>query len=209
MRKSQFQKTVAYHEAGHAVVARLLGVEIKHAFGSSGGGRRPIQGGSAHGNVTTHSARHLARGTPAYRQALKTDILICLAGIAAQWHYRPQSTKWTNETGEWESDKLQAYALATLHCFEPGDGTTDWCPDDAPWPPEVQALVSTSLAEVTKMVVDNWPKVERVAALLLKHGDATQADIDAAMAETARHDDSGAKISDGMDPQHRGNEELK
>ena len=28
MRKSQYQKIVAHHEAGHAVVARLLGVGI-------------------------------------------------------------------------------------------------------------------------------------------------------------------------------------
>jgi hypothetical protein len=69
VRKSQYQKIVAHHEAGHAVVARLLGVGIAQAFGR---GRKPV--GSDAGNVITESASFKAKSTPYYREALRIDL---------------------------------------------------------------------------------------------------------------------------------------
>jgi hypothetical protein len=207
MRKSQFQKTVAHHEAGHAVVARLLGVEIAQAFGSDGKRlKQTHHSGDAHGNVVTRSAAYVARGTPGFRAGLKADAMVALAGIAAQNRYRPQSTQFTDQTGEWEGDLKTAWFSALRYCVDHGDGTTDWKYDhsaNTPLPAEVQPTVDNWLAEVTKMVEDNWPKVERVAGLLLKHSDATQDDIDAAIAEPARQDGAGPTISTGVDPQHQ------
>jgi hypothetical protein len=44
-------------------------------------------------------------------------------------------------------------------------------------------LWEAAIAEVTKMLRNNWLKVERVAALLLRQGEVQPCDIDTAMAE--------------------------
>ncbi len=98
------RRTRAFHEAGHAVAARLLGVgieQIKFELGDI--------------LVCTRSAGHVARGTPDFRNGLEADIQVVLAGLLAQRIYRPQSYR----KGSAAVDLQNAVNLAALHCLEP------------------------------------------------------------------------------------------
>jgi hypothetical protein len=186
MRKSQFEKVLAYHEAGHAVAARVVGVEIVDAF--SGGKPKEISNGvQSRGSVRTLSASSKTRGTPAFRQALWIDTLVSLAGIAAQRKYRPQYVKANWEKArmeEWSTDIDRVSKLLCAYRYDRSDGMdleslpTEETPELRA---ELQDLLNTASAEATKIIEDHWPQVERVAALLLSHGEITQADIDTAM----------------------------
>ena len=78
------KKVKAHHEAGHAVIARVLGINVSHVALHSVG----LQNGSG---VLRHSALHLANGKDPATQiiAAENDAKILLAGPIAQCFYRP------------------------------------------------------------------------------------------------------------------------
>ena len=151
LRKSQYQKIVAHHEAGHAVIARLLGVGIRQAFGR---GRKPL--GDDAGNVITESASFKAKGTPYYREALRIDLMIAQAGMIAQLIYRPLYTKGSDDIEEWDSDRKNATGFAVKYCVASEDGTIDLAPDaPIPWE-QAETLFDSTKVEVERMLRDNW-----------------------------------------------------
>jgi ATP-dependent Zn protease len=166
-------KTRAFHEAGHAVAARLLGVEIAEAVVRF----RP----NPYFHVQTRSAGDRASGTPGFRKGLEADIQVALAGHIAQKIHRPQSYR------EYQAvdDMQNAGQAAIRHCLEPGNGEDGKSfRFEGELPPEAADLVSRLHKPTVKLITENWSKVERVAAALLAHGELTQAEIDTAMAES-------------------------
>ena len=140
------------------MVARLLGVGIAQAFGR---GSKPVNGDA--GNVSTECSSFKAKGTPYYRESLRIDLMVVLAGMLAQQIYRPQYTKGLGDMEGWESDKRYAISFATKYCLGSVDGTID-LPPDTPIPREaVETLCKSIMVEVEKMLRENWAKVERVA----------------------------------------------
>jgi hypothetical protein len=171
---NQRDRTVrAFHEAGHAVVARLLGVQITEAIVRF----RPVR----YFHVQTRSAGHVARGTPDFRKGLEADIQVSLAGHIAQKVHRPQSYR-EHQT----ADDVQAAGQAAIrYCLEPGNGEHEdgkCFRFEGKLPPEATELLSRLHKPTVKLITENWPKVERVAGAFLERSELTQADIDAIMA---------------------------
>jgi len=94
----------AYHEAGHAVIARKLGIPVNHVTIVDD------DAGNA-GCALTGSATYLARDADQASQlaAISKDV-ISLAGPIAQSRHRPQTIR---GPPEWDSDREVASSLST------------------------------------------------------------------------------------------------
>src|SRR5262245_8600630 len=102
------REDIAYHEAGHAVIARKLGIEVTHAalFAT---------GDDELAGTRTRSAEYLALSAyrdgkadmPAVVTALEGDVKVSLAGPTAQRRHRPPKT----EIG-WDDDLERATSCA-------------------------------------------------------------------------------------------------
>jgi cell division protease FtsH len=163
------RRIAAYHEAGHAVCARLLGVTIVEAKGK---GKRL--------HVLSRSAGHDARGMPDFRRGLESDIQVSLAGAIAQQLYSPQSY----DESQVQDDLQNAGQAAIRHCLEIGNGELgDAFRFEGELPEAAEKLVQQLYEPTINLIKENWHKVERVAAAFLEHGELTQAEIDAVMAD--------------------------
>jgi len=168
------KKVVAYHEAGHAVAARLLGVTITET-------KVRLKRDEPSIHVQTRSAGDAARGTPAFRKGLEADIQVALAGGIAQQCYSPQSY----HEDQMEDDGQNAAAAATRHCLESGNGELGTVfRFEGKIPPEAADLVHRLHEPTVSLIRENWDKVERVATAFLKRGELTQAEIDAVMTDS-------------------------
>jgi hypothetical protein len=165
----------AYHEAGHAVVARVLGVSVTHVTILS---TKDDNSGAAQ----TRSAAWLARdtGAPARIAALRKDALVALAGPHAQVRHRPQTNIKRATSKEWKDDianVMNALGLAAGHAGSRPLAASDRIPPELI--PEVQCLWSQVEPESQKMVEEYWPAIERVAKALLTHRVLHQGEVDA------------------------------
>ena len=81
-----------------------------------------------------------------------------------------------------EDDEQNAAAAAIRHCLEPGNGELGTVfRFEGKIPQEAAGLVHRLHEPTVSLIRENWDKVERVAAAFLKHGELTQAEIDAVM----------------------------
>jgi hypothetical protein len=71
----------AYHEAGHAVIARVLGVEVFKASVKPSYGKKPSRGRVLHEGLTARGTQRRYFNTP---RKLIASILIAMAGRAAE-----------------------------------------------------------------------------------------------------------------------------
>jgi Peptidase family M41 len=79
------RRSIAYHEAGHAVVAHRLGVEVEHVT--------IVPDHTSRGHIT-HGDLFCAHGRGSDRANLERAIAICLAGPLAQaWLLRRYSER--------------------------------------------------------------------------------------------------------------------
>jgi hypothetical protein len=152
---SQVEAT-AYHEAGHAVIAYVLGY-------------RPQ---SVTIVPTVHTAGHIIHTNPLHgfqldidgsdeaRLRLESLITICFAGPIAQKRYNPRS--WRRAHGRWDYEKIAELALQV-------------CGSDE------QALAFTRWREIvaSDMVRAHWPRIQLVAGRLLEHESLSHTDLDA------------------------------
>jgi hypothetical protein len=171
----ELRRAVAYHEAGHAVAARLLDVTITETKFSLERDEPSI-------HVQTRSAGDAARGTPGFRKGLEADIQVALAGGIAQQLYSPQSY----HESQVEDDNQAAASAAIRHCLEPSNGEMGSAFHfEGKVPAEAADLLNRLHEATVNLIRENWHKVERVAAAFLKHSELTQADIDAVMMQPA------------------------
>jgi hypothetical protein len=174
------KKAKAHHEAGHAVIARVLGVEVSYAA-------------MLNTNVETHSALYLTKNSSAAAQIVgaEKDIKILLAGALAQCHYRPMTRgrmQKAANSGGWEDDISTASRLvAQILYFQTGRTLSELMSDPNP-EAALKALGQSDAAETlwerlwqeTKALVnEHWPAIERVAAAMLERRALNQSDIDA------------------------------
>jgi hypothetical protein len=169
------ERIIAHHEAGHAVVARLLGVTVVHAsllIGNAG--------------VLTQSAEVLAHpdDTSGRLRGAEVDAKVSLAGPYAQQKYRPGMNKRRARSAEWKKDleiaKSSAVKIVLLgadpHQTFDGSRHVTLCREQAT---EVERLFHRFGVEVMALLDEHWPAVERVAGALLDrrilHGDEVNA----------------------------------
>jgi hypothetical protein len=173
------KKAKAHHEAGHAVIARVLGVEVTYAA-------------MLDANVQTTGALYAARnGEPAALIAgAEKDAKVALAGAIAQQHYRPvtkgQMLKAAREGG-WTDDMATAKSLtAHILYFQNGRSASDLHNEPDPQgalkplteTSEASALFNRLWNETQILVECHWQAVERVAAAMLERRVLNQDDID-------------------------------
>jgi hypothetical protein len=179
------EKARAYHEAGHAVVARVLGVTVTHVAMFS---TKPDNSAVAQ----THSAYWSARFADAATQAtaFEKDAKVSMAGFVAQLEFRPflnakKALKHARSPeSPWSGDIRRAksqVAAAMLARRAADKGVRDWAPTNADHVSGAEALpVWNQLqAETEALVAENWPAIERVAEALLTRPLLSQDEVDA------------------------------
>jgi hypothetical protein len=184
-RKEPKRWVIAYHEAGHAVAARVLGIGINAMS------LKAITGDSL-AHVQTHSALHGADHSSIEAQiaGAEKDVKVAMAGMIAQNQVRP----FGSEDGSSIADDLQNIwgvlpRIAMLRCGQTvpdipaGERMTITL--EGSIATEIRAmrasLAARLFAETHKLVQDSWSAVERVAAMMLSQDHVTEVDVDRAI----------------------------
>jgi hypothetical protein len=172
---------LAYHEAGHAVVTRGLGLNVPYVT------IFPVAD-DAKASTLSQSAVWLARGHDQATQviACEKDAKVNLAGPLAQHKYCPvrnvkkaRARGWSGDIANAESAVVRIVLLKAG--IDLGDDPTaitlteqqlDSCND----------LMDQLWEASAALVEDNWPAIERVAEALLLRPILNQDDIDALIA---------------------------
>lgn len=177
--KKEVQQLVAYHEAGHAVVARVLGVDVIYAATFPTGPNNSA-------NVRTASAAYRARGGGVAVQiaGCEADAKVQLAGPHAQHRYCPVKHRayWKHE---WRGDldaakQFIGHSILIRDGIEPRDGLSITLTPDQQTAGET--TLTRVIAETEALVEAHWPAIERVAETLVRRPMIGEDDLDALIA---------------------------
>jgi len=177
---------IAYHEAGHAVVARRLGVGISYVTMLPGFGQTA--------GVQTCSAAHAAGDAPeAFICGCEADAQVSLAGPIAEQLHRPIRTRLGEKSrmGFWESDIERAgNSLGTAEALRAGAVTIAEARHggfEIALMPELLAARNASSRrlheETRKLLEDDWPAVDRVATAFMERPFFNEEEIDMLIAD--------------------------
>jgi hypothetical protein len=152
---SQVEAT-AYHEAGHAVIAYMLGyqpqsVTIVPAVDTAG---HIIQTNPLHGFQLDID------GSDEARLRIESLITICFAGPIAQKRYNPRS--WRRAHGEWDYGKITELGLGVCGSDEQANAFIRW-----------REIVARD------MVRAHWLRIQLVAGQLIERESLSHTDLDA------------------------------
>jgi hypothetical protein len=170
---------MAYHEAGHAVIARVQGIECVQVVMFS-----PIDGLAA-GTQTTKATWLAIDADPAtLLGAIKKDIVVSLAGPCGEMKYRnkPWHQKYFKR---WVSDFKSArdrarYAALVATGADRSSGSHHPTADQIAI---ADKLPVHCLDIATYLVNTHWPAIERVARVLIVRDMLDQAELDCLIAE--------------------------
>jgi hypothetical protein len=106
MSKNKTRSTVAYHEAGHAVIARVQGIECHGVLMFP-----PLGTAGAAGTMTKRATTTLARDAEraTVLAAIRKDIIVNLAGPCSEAKYHKPRQKYPDQ---WKHDHKSAEARA-------------------------------------------------------------------------------------------------
>jgi ATP-dependent Zn protease len=176
------EKIIAIHEAGHAVIARVLGISVTQVT------MFPTDGKGSAAGAQTGSASWLANEADRADQirAAENDAKVCLAGPHAQQKYRPSKLK-HRMPAEWRDDfelakqfVVKAVLLGTDPAFNlPTEGRDIILSRDAS--AKVVSRFDQVSTDVKSLVADNWPAIERTAEELLRLRIISGKEVDAIM----------------------------
>jgi hypothetical protein len=167
----------AYHEAGHAVVGRLLGIDVERIVMSRTGKTAAyVAGKSAFWKVKD-------QGPAAQIAAIEAETKMALAGIAAQT-MAAQSRGLPNYGhvgGEDDAQKCyeNAVRIALLKAGETLPETVAGFTLSDPVQKDTQAIHNRLIAETKQLTEDNWPIIESVAGKLSPGASMDQQQLDA------------------------------
>jgi len=154
--------STAFHEAGHAVIARSLGLKIHSATIVPVTG---IHGRVEHANPLRGIHLDYDGSDRAHRRA-ETAIIVCLAGPAAQRRHKPQS--WRSYHGQSDHSRAADLALSLNGSDEATNAHLKY------------------LAVVARdMVAAQWPLIEQVAGALIERQTLTGAELAGVLAPTS------------------------
>jgi hypothetical protein len=156
----------AYHETGHAVIARVLGIHVNLLTTFS---IDEFTGAVAE----TYSAAYLARDADQATRvaACMKDAIVCLAGPEAQYRHRPQTRR---RPPEWESDLDGARNFAATAALIASG--VDVRAMDLQVPVTLNAdqlsyandMLQQSQEAARELVAEHWETIERIANVLLQ-----------------------------------------
>ena len=176
------KKAKAHHEAGHAVVARVLGVTVDHASLLVDVATKSII------YALTDSALYRARSKPLSEQiaAAEIDAKVALAGPLAQCRYRPLTEGQKRKAQEqgWYDDMVNIKSfIGQILYLQQGGEIVD---EERTVTIDIDANAFNATwrrlnNEAQNLVDQNWQAISRVAAALLERRLLYQDDIDALM----------------------------
>jgi ATP-dependent Zn protease len=161
------KRRIAHHEAGHAVIARMLGVDVVRAS--------ILPTNKERGGSLNPSAEHLAGDDAQARlRGLETDAKIALAGPNAEKKYRPETNVQKAQREQWRDDLAVCTSAAINIVLLRDDpsirfnftGARDFEPTETQ-AAEIRQLVNRFSREAQTLVEQHWPAITRVAAALL------------------------------------------
>jgi hypothetical protein len=170
------RRAKAHHEAGHAVIARVLGVDVSYVT--------LIRMGES-SFVETQSALYLAKDKNLSAQiaAAKNDARAFLAGPIAQCRYRPLTERQRQKEKEngWSHDYANIRLLvAQILCVQDGRSAVDL--DETTVTVDLNkfnAALDRLQDEAAALVEKHWQAIEQVAIALFEGHFLHQDDIDA------------------------------
>lgn len=163
----------AIHEAGHAVIARKLGVSV---------GRATVKSGSE--VVATPSAAYSVDRSDVAARIIgyETDAKIALAGLAANRIEQPHLRVFDLFEEPAEDDTINArsaiYRIVRLGAGELASDETGAVSIDPHTSRRMDAEYWRLIAETAALVDQCWPAIRRVAKHLEQHDDVDQAELD-------------------------------
>jgi hypothetical protein len=190
MNKSE-RLACAHHEAGHAVIARVQGVECLQVVMFS-----PMEGMEAGAQTVKATEDAYDGDQAAFLAATKADIIVSLAGPCSEMKYRdkPWAEKYFRR---WNSDFLSAQRSARRAAMITTGVSVNYPPRkigrDAAGlaihrPTAEQIEIADSLplecmAAASDLVGAHWTAIERVAQALMIRDRLDQAELDRLIAE--------------------------
>jgi hypothetical protein len=172
----------AYHEAGHAMAARALGIGVPYVTVF------PVAD-DASATAMAQSAAWLARDHDLTAQiaAYEKDAKVNLAGPHAQHRYRPVKNVKKAEARGWSGDIANAESAVVRIVLlkagvDPGDDPTTVTLTEQQLA-DCNAVLGQLWDASAALVEDNWPAIERVAQALLVRRVLNQDDVDALIAD--------------------------
>jgi ATP-dependent Zn protease len=159
---------LAYHEAGHAVIARVLGVEV------TGVTMLPTDGTAARVITTSVAMQH--RGLDDFVAGMVIDSKIALARPITQWQYkRTEDVRGWDDDIERASNYIAAAVLAEREGKIPQLGAFEL---DTIERARAEEMFNKARTETEALVQASWQAIERVAAALQTRDLLTQRDLD-------------------------------
>lgn len=173
----RMRRVIAYHEAGHAVIARKLGLDTPHATARW---KDPI----AHSELAYFLAAHL--DTSARIAACEKDAIVALAGYAAQRREYPQTTPDLDtdiiKVDDDEDDMLNARtAVYRIVCLNTGQLFPDTAATvriDIPTQEKMRKVFIGLKQQTAALVETHWSAIARVAKALERNDSIDQAELD-------------------------------
>ena len=156
---------VAYHEAGHAVIARVLGLEVDWVTITPD----LDIAGECDSDYAFYFAFYADDATQL--AAIEKDVMVTLAGPIAECQYRSLdfNAATVMRSAGWGSDLAMAKYLLTM--------AMELLPEDLR--PELYDELFDRLSIETEILVNGrWPAIERVATGLLEASDLNGADVE-------------------------------
>jgi hypothetical protein len=172
---------MAYHEAGHAVIARVQGIECPLVVMFS-----PFEGVAAGARTVKATFLALDADPATLLAAIKKDIVVSLAGPCSEMKYRNKPwdkkyfRRWNNDFKSAQIGGRRAAIIAT------GVGVDRSSVIHHPTAEQIaiaDEVPLECLAMASDLVEAHWPAIEHVAQALMTRDRLDQAELDRLMAE--------------------------
>jgi len=172
MRREHNREFVAHHEAAHAVVARHLGVPCLGIMMF-----RTDDKGSA-GALTQSAAHNAGDSRDEQIEGSKRDGIVALAGPSANVRFAGRSMRSTGAGSDIAVAKNAALRVACLLAGYSVSKNGGSLKVDADVLERADVIVREWQDEAENLVSEHWPKIERVAQVLLTADLIAETDLD-------------------------------